>query len=169
MKNFEVAIGNVYLAKVSNRLVPVRIDATNPRGGWDATNLATNKKVRIKSAQRLRSRAERGGHEGRPQIQTPADTPAPTMPNTVNPAANVGQPTSKPMSGMDAAVQVLAQAGRPMQCGEMVKIMVDSGTWKTSGKTPASTIYAAIVREIADKGPSSRFIKVARGQFQLAQ
>ena len=54
MKKNEVQIGGVYSAKVSDKLVQVRIDAENRSGGWDATNLATGKKIRIKTAQRLR-------------------------------------------------------------------------------------------------------------------
>lgn len=54
MKKNAVHLGETYLAKVSGNLVPVRIDAENPHGGWDATNSETGRKVRIKSAQRLR-------------------------------------------------------------------------------------------------------------------
>jgi len=57
MKKNEVQIGKVYQARVSDKLVDVRIDAENRHGGWDATNLATGKKVRIKTAQRLRTQA----------------------------------------------------------------------------------------------------------------
>jgi len=53
MKTSDVKIGGVYTAKVTNKLVSVRIDAESRHGGWDATNLATGKKVRIKSPQRL--------------------------------------------------------------------------------------------------------------------
>ena len=55
MKKNEVKIGRVYTAKVTNKVVQVRIDAESRFGGWDATNLATGKKVRIQSAQRLRA------------------------------------------------------------------------------------------------------------------
>jgi len=55
MKKADIKIGSVYRAKVSDKLTDVRIDAENAGGGWDATNLATKKKVRIKSAQRLRA------------------------------------------------------------------------------------------------------------------
>lgn len=60
MKKEQVKIGGTYLAKVTDKVVPVRLDKENPQGGWDATNLATNKKVRIKSAQRLRGPAPGG-------------------------------------------------------------------------------------------------------------
>jgi hypothetical protein len=55
MKKDDIKIGTTYTAKITNRVVPVRIDAENPHGGWDATNMATKKKVRIKSAAKLRS------------------------------------------------------------------------------------------------------------------
>jgi len=54
MKKHEVKVGGQYLAKVSGKVVAVHIDGENPHGGWDATNVQTKKKVRIKSAQRLR-------------------------------------------------------------------------------------------------------------------
>ena len=46
MKSEQIKLGENYLAKVTNKLVEVRLDAENPHGGWDATNLATGKKVR---------------------------------------------------------------------------------------------------------------------------
>ena len=56
MKKAEVEIGGRYVAKVSGSLVAVRIDRESPYGGWDATNLATGRAVRIRSAARLRRR-----------------------------------------------------------------------------------------------------------------
>jgi hypothetical protein len=54
MKKNQVQIGGTFVAKVSGQIAQVRIDRESPHGGWDATNLATRRKVRIKSAQRLR-------------------------------------------------------------------------------------------------------------------
>ena len=54
MKKAEVEIRGVYVAKVSGRLVTVRLESESLYGGWDATNLATGRAVRIKSAARLR-------------------------------------------------------------------------------------------------------------------
>ncbi len=55
MKKNEVKIGRVYTAKVTNKVVQVQIDAESRYGGWEGTNLATGKKVRIKSPTRLRA------------------------------------------------------------------------------------------------------------------
>jgi len=55
VKKADVRIGGVYLAKVSGRVVKVRIEHVSALGGWGATNLKTGHAVRIKTAQRLRS------------------------------------------------------------------------------------------------------------------
>ncbi|MCC7291482.1 MAG: hypothetical protein IT449_05405 [Phycisphaerales bacterium] len=55
MKKNAVHPGGTYTAKVSGKIVRVRIDAESPYGGWNATNLGTGKAIRVKSAQRLRS------------------------------------------------------------------------------------------------------------------
>ena len=52
--------------------------------------------------------------------------------------------------------------------GEM-KAMFENGYWKSEGKTPAATIYSAILREIQRKGDASRFRKTGRGKFALAK
>ena len=54
MKKDQVKVGGVYAAKVSDKVVPVRIDREHPNGGWVGTNQETGKEVRVKSAQRLR-------------------------------------------------------------------------------------------------------------------
>ena len=54
MKKNEVKIGGIYVAKISGQLAQVRIVAESPYGGWEATNVATLRKVRIKGAQLFR-------------------------------------------------------------------------------------------------------------------
>ena len=73
----------------------------------------------------------------------------------------------KRVSGLDAAAQVLTEAGGTMGSRQIVDVMLAKGLWKTSGKTPHATIYAAIIREIQKKGSQSRFEKAARGKFAL--
>ena len=90
MKTNNVKLGNIYTAKVTNRLVEVRIDAESRHGGWDATNLATGKRVRILSPQRLRAAvgatAATGGKtaRGKRKAKAPAEAPpAPTSSPTI--------------------------------------------------------------------------------------
>jgi hypothetical protein len=59
MKKDEIQIGQAYKVKVSGNIAEVRITGENPHGGWDGVNVATNRAVRIKSAQRIRSLVNR--------------------------------------------------------------------------------------------------------------
>lgn len=55
MKKEDVQIGATYVARVSGKLVAVRILGASQHGGWDAANLVTRRRIRIRSAARLRS------------------------------------------------------------------------------------------------------------------
>lgn len=313
MKKDEVKIGGTYFAKVTDKVVPVRIDAEHRNGGWDATNMVTNKKVRIKSAQRLRPRngpaprsdakstkehlkataaadqenarlrderaksadgmtvSERAMAESEPkkeQTKKPATTTrtkgrvsaatradrqtlakaitnlpvsnghiafgkngelyelyfrehngspaiwkvkasAPlddlgfrssgaTMLHTGSDAvreaiktvtgktpsaigisltkwqsagatSKAGKPkTPKKLSLIDAAAQILATSGGPMNCKQMVEAIAAKGLWKSDAATPHATLYSAILRETQKKGADARFVKVDRGNFRLS-
>jgi hypothetical protein len=54
MKKVEISIGGLYVAKISERLVIVKIKDESSYGGWDAVNTATGRVVRIRSAAKLR-------------------------------------------------------------------------------------------------------------------
>jgi hypothetical protein len=76
----------------------------------------------------------------------------------------------KKLSAIDAAAKVLGETGQPMRCPEMIEVMAKKRYWKSpGGKTPAATLYAAILKEITTKGKESRFVKVDRGQFGVAK
>jgi len=173
MKKHEVKVGAKYLAKVSGKVVPVCITGTSGHGGWDAVNEATGKEVRIKSAQRLRG-------EAKPRAAAKEAAPAADVGPTAKPDAKVApeakgkkpkaaKPKGERKPGaLDAAVRVLRGAGKPMNCTDIVKEALAKGYWQTKGKTPHSTLYAAMIREIAAKGNKARFRKVGRGKFELA-
>lgn len=54
MTKSQVKIGRYYAAKVSCNMTIVKIEAESPRGGWTGSNIFTNRRVRIKSAAKLR-------------------------------------------------------------------------------------------------------------------
>lgn len=56
MKKNDIETGGVYVAKVSGKLQRVKILGLSRYGGWDAINIVTRRKVRIKTAARLRYR-----------------------------------------------------------------------------------------------------------------
>src|SRR5262249_21336264 len=58
------------------------------------------------------------------------------------------EPKAKKPSALDAALRVLQEAGQPMNCQEMIEQMATKGYWTSpGGKTPAATLYSAILRE----------------------
>jgi hypothetical protein len=76
----------------------------------------------------------------------------------------------KKLSAIDAAAKVLAEAGEPMDCQTMIKTMAEKGYWTSpGGKTPAATLYSAILRELQTKGNDSRFKKTERGKFGVGK
>jgi hypothetical protein len=187
MKKDQVKIGGLYHAKVSDKLVTVRIDSTNTHGGWNATNTATGRRIRIKRPQRLRGAAgdAAGADDGKAEVAVatedqaePAggDTPTRARKARAGKAATKAKtkkatrgPKAKRVSALDAAAQVLAKAGKPMRAQELVAAMAEQGLWSSpNGKTPHATLYAAMMREERDKGGASRFRKVDRGLFEFS-
>jgi hypothetical protein len=70
------------------------------------------------------------------------------------------------LSCLDAAAKVLSEKRGPMTTGEMIEAMAAKKYWTSpGGKTPAATLYSAILREINTKGKESRFEKTERGKF----
>src|SRR5262249_42398563 len=52
---------------------------------------------------------------------------------------------AKKTSALDAAARVLGEAGKPMNCQEMITDMAAKGYWTSpGGKTPAATLYTAV-------------------------
>jgi|SRR6516162_7195514 hypothetical protein len=75
----------------------------------------------------------------------------------------------KRLSALDAAAKVLVETGQPMRCTELIAAMAAKGYWTSpGGKTPASTLYAALLRELKTKKDQARFRKTERGKFGLA-
>ena len=183
MKKNEVKIGGVYHAKVTNKKVEVRIDEAKPAGGWSATNLATGKKVTIKSAQRLteipvgRAKVTKTGNVTVVENElatvetvgnTNSDQPVGVLkrkPRGKKSETAVVETKEKKFSCMAAALKVLGESNEPMNTKEMIEAMEAKGYWSSpGGKTPHATLYSAILRELA-KGDDSRFVKTERGKF----
>jgi len=74
----------------------------------------------------------------------------------------------KKLSALNAAAKVLADAKEPMACKELIEAMEKKWLWTSpGGKTPAATLYSAILREINAKGKEARFKKTDRGHFAI--
>jgi hypothetical protein len=103
---------------------------------------------------------------------TPAPEPAPTEAETPAPVAALPDPATraKKLSALDAAFQVLGESGQAMSCPELIATMAARGYWSSpKGRTPAATLYSALLRELQTKGDQARFCKTHRGKFALRQ
>jgi len=84
-------------------------------------------------------------------------------------AKKVSEAPSKKLSALDAAVRVLEETKQAMTCPELIDAMEAKRYWTSpGGKTPAATLYSAILRELKTKGKESRFKKTQRGKFVRA-
>ena len=73
------------------------------------------------------------------------------------------------LSCLDAAAKVLGESKEPLTTKAMIEKMAAKKYWTSpGGKTPAATLYSAILREINAKGKEARFKKTERGHFTLA-
>jgi hypothetical protein len=179
MEKKRIEIGLIYSAKVGSSWLPVRIDESLGHGRYGGASMPSGVVVKV-STDAIRGDGQTV--EDWTAKRTPKEEPpAADFAEAPAPAGDVGagskklarakvEPADKKdrkPSGLDAAATVLAEAGEPLNCAEMVKRMLEKGLWQTGGKTPASTIYAAILREINAKGDKSRFKKTNRGLFDL--
>lgn len=96
MRAKDVAVGMAYVVRVSGRLTQVRINSAVRSGGWNGTNLATGRAVRIRTAARLRAAA---------------GNPAAPMEDLAIPAGNLAVPAealTAPMEALTAPMEDLA-------------------------------------------------------------
>jgi hypothetical protein len=105
--------------------------------------------------------------KGRAQA-APATAAAETAPATAAPSAPLAKEkaTSGKLSALDAAAKILEETGQAMTCQEMIDAMAKKGYWSSpGGRTPAATLYSAILRELKATGDQGRFVKTERGKF----
>lgn len=140
-----------------------------------ATTNTKKNATSTKPAKKRTPRKAKADGKPDPASATPATKPAKQSKRATTKRAVTAPPKSKRppranskegMSAIDAAAQVLGKAKQPMRAGELIQQMEAQGLWTSpDGKTPASTLYSAIMREINLKGSEARFAKVERGMF----
>ncbi len=81
----------------------------------------------------------------------------------------------KRVSALDAAAQVLARLSKSesrtgIGAPDLIERMAKARLWTSpGGRTPAATLYAAMIREAAKKGKASRFVRVSPGRFAASK
>ena len=70
-------------------------------------------------------------------------------------------------TALDAAEQVLAEAGEPLHYREIARRAIDGGGWHPGGKTPEASLNSQLCVDMKKHGSGSRFRRVAPGTFAL--
>lgn len=69
------------------------------------------------------------------------------------------------MKVLDAVIEVLKRAGKPLHYNEITQKVLASGLWETTGTTPASTVRARINEDIRKNGNDSPLVRHGAGKF----
>jgi len=168
-KNANIELQGFYTCKAANnKVVTVQILASSPKGGWEAANVASGKKIYIAGPEKLIKKVSA------PKEKAKAEKPVSKekakgkeISQQIKPAkpAKAEKKDGK-LSMLEAAEKVLEKES-PLGCRQMVERMAEAGLWKTDAATPANTLHAALSKEVRVKGAESRFEKADRGKFGL--
>ncbi len=105
----------------------------------------------------VREHTNRKGPQGKKEKQPKEGKRAPKAVKEAKPRAD---------GCLTIAARLLAESKEPLGTKALIEMMAAKGLWTSpGGKTPAATLYAAIVREISTKGENARFRKSDRGLF----
>ena len=163
-KNANIQLQGFYTCKVTNKVVTVQILTSSPKGGWEALNTNTGKKIHIKGPERLIKKVAAPKAKGKDS--KPEKAPKKKVVKKAASKKPAQKKTKGKLSLLDAAVEVLKKQS-PLTCKQLVERLAEAGLWETDAATPANTLHAALSKEIRVKGKDSRFEKVDRGQFGL--
>jgi len=173
----EIIVGKDYILKIAHNEVKVKV-LSNVGHSW-IIKTAGGKIMPIQMADRFVRQVAPAGDvplqtlaapaEAEEPIVPPAPVPAPVQPPVpapAEPATPAPVATEKKISMLDAAAQVLKDAGHPMKIQEILDAMQTSGIWKPGlGKTPDRTLIAGLGLEIRRR-VKNRFRKTASGTFE---
>lgn len=127
---------------------------------------ATQKPSTKKGATKARTSATRGRTEERGTSAPKKEQKGPMVHSASVTAEQYA--ARKKRNLLDAAIAVMKAGKQPMRAQEIIRAVLEQALWQTTGKTPAATLYSALIREISNKGDKARFKKVGRGQFVLS-
>lgn len=131
------------------------------------TQRATKKPAKKqREAVRAQSKADQENARLRDERETSSDGMAASE-RAIAKSQPSGKKKSKKAGCLHATVQVLEEADEPLTCKQVMERILERGLWTTKGRTPAATLYSAMLREIQRKGTDARFVLAERGKFAL--
>ncbi len=161
MKVTEIKIGKSYEITSGRNKTAVKVSGFNAQtGSWECET-ENGKTISVKDAKRFLAEVGK-------TVATQTSVKRTTTKTETKIVKKVLEKTPREdgtVSGIEAALIVLKEAGQPMKISQIMEHITARNLAKLHGKTPAMTVSAAIQREIAQRGPESRFVKTGRGLF----
>lgn len=71
------------------------------------------------------------------------------------------------MNSLEAAHEILDNAGEPLHYEEITERMLERGLWETDGETPEATVNSRLAVDIKENGENSAFQRTQPGVFAL--
>ena len=172
MKATDIKPGKLYEITAGRNKTKVKVTNFNARtGSWECET-ESGKTLNVKDSKRFLAEVGK-----KPSIlQSAVETVKSALPGGKKEKAEVAETKTAEekavrtredgtLSGINAALQVLREEGRPMNIKEIMEKINERGLAKLNGKTPGSTVSAAMQREIGARGDKSRFEKSGKGLF----
>lgn len=160
--NETIIVGMEIIAKVGrNEVEAIVIEVAET--GIKAVSKKSGKEFKVKTILQVLT----------PLVETnPVTEPVEVEEVTENPIPAAERATAKPekkKSLLTAAAEILLQTGGSFSANELITKVQEAGLWEPqAGKTPANTLYAAILREMNTK-ENPRFSRgEKKGTFQYA-
>jgi outer membrane biosynthesis protein TonB len=128
---------------------------------------APAKKTTPKKAAKAPAKKKAAARKATPTKKAPAKVAKSTV---AKPKASSSKTESSVPSMLDAAFEVLEDAGQPLHYKDITKAALAKDLIKTEGATPEQSMRSAISREISSKGARARFRrndKVGKGFYSL--
>ena len=137
-----------------------------PKKGKTTKGVTKPRSIAVVEDQAIEPSANLDGAETATAVETPPTNKTKTKSKAKLNADAQPKTTTKKLSAIDAAAQVLAAATEPLNAKQMIEAMAAQKLWTSpGGQTPHATLYSAILREIGAKGDAARFKKADRGLF----
>ena len=173
MKATDIKIGKTYEVTAGRNRTKVKVTNFNAKNGSWECETESGKTIAIKDVKRFLAEVGKNQRATGPQKASPSPNAAPVgrldvkrkYSETKTESGKGGKPKGQ-LSGINAAYEVLKEAGEPMNIKAIMEKINERGLAKLEGKTPGSTISAALQMEIKRKGDTSRFVKAGKGLFR---
>ncbi len=174
MKASKIERNKVYEITIGKNKTTVKVLSVDTRVNgqivFDCVNVKTNKRFTVTDPKRFlreikNEKSNPIGNAAKKIIDALGIGPGSATAKEVETVLETKKERGK-LSGINAAYEALREAGEPLNIKQIMERINERNLAKLNGKTPGSTVSAALQMEIKRKGSESRFEKAGKGLFR---